>query len=71
MTIFAVFFFAVLVANYEFAGFAPKQKYTVCTVFTEMVLTAKSRPPEKEPIRALGFAQDRLCHIIKAIISYR
>ena len=31
------FFFAVLVANYEFAGFAPKQK---CT---EMVRTAKSR----------------------------
>ena len=22
------FFFAVLVANFEFAGFAPKQKYT-------------------------------------------
>ena len=32
MTIFTViylFFFAVLVANFEFAGFAPKEKYTV------------------------------------------
>ena len=29
------FFFAVLVANYEFAGFAPKQKYTAWTVSTE------------------------------------
>ena len=25
-------FFAVLVANFEFAGFAPKQKYTAWTV---------------------------------------
>ena len=32
----------VLVANFEFAGFAPKQKYTDWTVSMEMVRTAKS-----------------------------
>ena len=42
------FFFAVLVlnkvvSNYEFAGFASKQKYTAWTVSTETVHTAKSR----------------------------
>jgi len=31
-----------LVANFEFAGFAPKQKYTGWTVSMEMVRTAKS-----------------------------
>ena len=36
------FFFAVLVANFEFAGFAPKQKYTDWTVCMETVRTAKS-----------------------------
>ena len=36
------FFFAVLVANFEFAGFAPKQKYTGWTVSMETVHTAKS-----------------------------
>ena len=36
------FFFAVLVANFEFAGFAPKQKYTDWTVSMETVRTAKS-----------------------------
>ena len=36
------FFFAVLVANFEFAGFAPKQKYTGWTFSMETVHTAKS-----------------------------
>ena len=36
----------VLVANFEFAGLTPKQKYTDCC----KILT------EKEPIRAQGFA---------------
>ena len=39
---FHTFFFAVLVANVEFAGFAPKQKYTDWTVSMETVRTAKS-----------------------------
>ena len=30
-----IFFFAVLVAKFEFAGFAPKQKYTAWTVSME------------------------------------
>ena len=45
------FFFAVLVANYEFAGFAPKQKYTAWTVSTEIVRTAKSRPRKNQSER--------------------
>ena len=36
------FFFAVLVANFEFASFAPKQKYTGLTISMETVRTAKS-----------------------------
>ena len=36
------FFFAVLVANFEVAGFAPKQKYTDWIVSVETVRTAKS-----------------------------
>ena len=39
---FHPFFFAVLVANFEFAGFAPKQRYTDWTVSMETVHTAKS-----------------------------
>ena len=35
-------FFPVLVANVEFAGFAPKGKYTGWTVSMETVCTAKS-----------------------------
>ena len=50
MTIFTVFFVAVLVANFEFAGFAPKEKYTVWTVSYCKILN------EKEPVRAQGFA---------------
>ena len=45
------FFFAVLVANYEFAGFAPKQKYMAWTVSTEMVRTAKSRARKNQSER--------------------
>ena len=45
------FFFSVLVANYEFAGFAPKQKYTAWPVSTEMVRTAKSRPRKNQSER--------------------
>ena len=37
-----IFFFAVLVANFEIAGFPPKQKYTGWTVSMETVRTAKS-----------------------------
>ena len=59
MTLF-IPFFAVLVANFEFAGFAPKQKYTDWTVSMETVRTAKSRPRKnKLKHRALpktGFA---------------
>ena len=36
------FFFTVLVANFEFAGFSPKEKYTGWTVSMETVRTAKS-----------------------------
>jgi len=35
-------FFAVLAANFEFADFTSKQKYTDWTVSMEMVCTAKS-----------------------------
>ena len=42
------FFFAVLVANFEFAGFAPKQKYTGWTVSVETVRTAKSWPRKNQ-----------------------
>ena len=48
-------FVVVLVANFEFAGFTPKQKYTDWTVSMETVRTAKSET-EKEPISAQGFA---------------
>ena len=34
-------FFAVLVANFKFAGFTPKQKYTGWIVSMETVRTAK------------------------------
>ena len=44
-TVFFFFFFAVLVANFEFAGFAPKQKYTGWTVSMETVRTAN---PDRE-----------------------
>ena len=37
-----IFFFVVSVSNFEFAGFAPKQKYTDWTVSMETVHTAKS-----------------------------
>ena len=42
MTIFTLFF-AVLVANVEFAGFTPKQKYTDCTVSMETVHTYREK----------------------------
>ena len=42
------FVFAVLVANFEFVSFAPKQKYTAWTVSTEMARTAKSRPRKNQ-----------------------
>ena len=47
VTIFTVFF-AVLVANFEIAGFAPKQKYTGWTVSLETVRTAKSWPRKNQ-----------------------
>ena len=46
------FFFAVLVANFECAGFAPKQKYTACYGNGPYCKI----PTEQEPIRAHGFA---------------
>ena len=42
------FFSAVLVANFEFAGFALKQKYTGWTVSMETVHTAKSWPRKNQ-----------------------
>ena len=60
MTILTVFFLAVLVANFEFAGFAPKQKYTGWTVSMETVRTAKSFPrknqSEHRDLPKTGFA---------------
>ena len=52
------YFFAVLVANFEFAGFAPKEKYTGWTVFMETVRTAKSWPRKNQSERRnlTGFA---------------
>ena len=48
------------VANFEFAGFAPKQKYKVWTVTMETVRTAKSRPrknqSERKYLPKTGFA---------------
>lgn len=44
------FFFAVLVANFEFASLAPKQKY-MATVSMEIVRTAKSRPRKNQSER--------------------
>ena len=46
------FFFAVLVAMFEFAGFAPKQKYTAWHGNGPYYKI----PTEKEPNRAHGFA---------------
>ena len=55
-----VFFSAVLVANFEFAGVAPKQKYTSWTVSIDTVRTAKSRPSKNQSERTdlpkTGFA---------------
>ena len=54
------FFFALLVANFEFAGFAPKRKYTGWTVSMETVRTAKSWPrknqSEHKDLPKTGFA---------------
>ena len=54
------FFFADLVANFEFAGFAPKQKYTGWTVSMETVRNAKSWPrknqSEHRDLPKTGFA---------------
>ena len=54
------FFFAVLIANFEFAGFAPKQKYKGWTVPIETVRTAKSWPrknqSEHRDLPKTGFA---------------
>ena len=65
MTLF-ILFFAVLVANFEFAGFAPKQKYTDWTVSTEMVRTAKSWPRKNQSEHR--DLPDWVCHIIIIII---
>ena len=57
---FHTFFFAVFAANFEFAGFAPKQKYADWTVFMETVRTAKSLPrknqSEHKDLPRTGFA---------------
>ena len=45
---FHTFFFVVLVANSECAGFAPKQKYMDWTVSMETVRTAKSKPRKNQ-----------------------
>ena len=41
---FRTFFFAVLVANVEFASFAPKQKYTDWTISMETVRSVLQNP---------------------------
>ena len=65
MTIFTVFFFAVLVANFEFAGFAPRQNTRV-DCFHGNGLYCKILAG-KEPIRAQGL---HVCHkIIDFIIQ--
>ena len=46
-----IFFFAVSVAKFEFAGFAPKQKYTAGTISMETVRTVKSRPRKNQSER--------------------
>ena len=53
-------FFAVEVANFEFAGFAWKQKYTVCSVSMEIASNAKSwrrkNQSEQRDLLRTGFA---------------
>ena len=64
MTIFTVFFFAVLVANFEFAKLRSKIKIHGLDrlhgngPYCKIVI-------EKEPIRAQGFGLDWVCHVIK------
>ena len=48
-------FFAVLVANFEFDGMAPQQKYMAWTVSIEIVRTAKSQQ-RKTQLARTGFA---------------
>ena len=57
MTIFT-FFLLFLVANFDFAGFAPKKRGNgpYCEI-----------PTEKQTIKAHGFAYDGFCHIIKDV----
>ena len=54
------FFFAVVIANFEVAGFTPKQKYTSWTVSMDTVRLAKSRPSKNQSERTdlpkTGFA---------------
>ena len=54
------FFFAVLVANFEFASFARKQKYTVRTISMEIACNAKSwqrkNQSEHRDLLRTGFA---------------
>ena len=64
------FFFTVLVARFEFAGFASEQKYTDWTVSMETVPYCKILT-EKEPIRTQGFAEDWVCRIIIIIYEYK
>ena len=64
MTIFTAFFFTDLVANFEFASFAPKQKYTGWTVSMETVRTAKFSPRKNQSeYRDLPYNKDWVCHI--------
>ena len=45
---FHTFFFAVLVANFEFAGFAPKQRYTDWTVSMEIFAQRDAETKERK-----------------------
>ena len=60
-------FFAGLVANLEFAGFAPKQKYTA---WTETVRTAKSLPrknqSESTDLPKTGFPYNKMIYFFMA-----
>ena len=51
-----IFFFAVLVAKFEFAGFTPKQKYTAWTVSMWSVPYVQN--PDRERTNQPGFAMD-------------
>ena len=63
MRVLTLFRFVVLVANFEFAGFRERKKYTAYGLFFGNGLYGEIST-EKEPIRTLGFTSRLPCHII-------